>query len=76
MNNEKDKFNEQEAPEKNTDAAFVQVGADGKPVMPDTKTAGILRLGHHRRDRACQPRSTRHLYIDGGVHLSAFLKVQ
>lgn len=36
MNKENEKFTEQEAPEKNTDAAFVQVGADGKPVMPDT----------------------------------------
>lgn len=25
---------EQEAPEKNTDRAFVKVGDDGKPVMP------------------------------------------
>jgi hypothetical protein len=28
---------EQEAPEKNTDHAFVKVGDDGKPVMPDDK---------------------------------------
>jgi hypothetical protein len=35
MNKEKQKLNEQEAPEKNTDAAFVQVGTDGKPVMQD-----------------------------------------
>ena len=28
---------EQEAPEKNTDHAFVQVGDDGKPVMPSVK---------------------------------------
>lgn len=32
------KLNEQEAPEKNTDAAFVQVGADGKPVIPDAES--------------------------------------
>ena len=38
MNKEQVKFDEQEAPEKNTDSAFVQVGADGKPVMdPDSK---------------------------------------
>ena len=35
MNKEDNKLNEQQAPEKNTDAAFVQVGTDGKPVMPD-----------------------------------------
>lgn len=38
-NNEK--FPEQEAPEKNTDNAFVQVGKDGAPVVPtasETKT--------------------------------------
>jgi hypothetical protein len=35
MNNDK-KFPEQEAPEKNTDNAFVQVGEDGSPVMPST----------------------------------------
>jgi hypothetical protein len=38
MNKEQVKFDEQEAPEKNTDSAFVQVGADGKPVMdPESK---------------------------------------
>ncbi len=31
------KFPEQEAPEKNTDNAFVKVGKDGSPVMPSTK---------------------------------------
>ena len=34
--NDNEKFPEQEAPEKNTDNAFVQVGADGSPVIPDT----------------------------------------
>ena len=33
MENE-NKFPEQEAPEKNTDRAFVQVGEDGHPVIP------------------------------------------
>ncbi|MCW3109522.1 MAG: hypothetical protein JWQ09_4028 [Segetibacter sp.] len=33
MENE-NKFPEQEAPEKNTDKAFVQVGKDGAPVIP------------------------------------------
>jgi hypothetical protein len=36
MDNE-NKFPEQEAPEKNTDNAFVRVGEDGSPVMPSTK---------------------------------------
>ena len=30
------KFPQQDAPEKNTDGAFVQVGKDGHPVMPQT----------------------------------------
>ena len=30
------KFPEQEAPGKNTDNAFVQVGEDGSPVIPST----------------------------------------
>jgi len=29
------KYPEQQAPEKNTDNAFVQVGEDGSPVIPD-----------------------------------------
>lgn len=33
MENDK-KFPEREAPEKNTDNAFVQVGKDGEPVLP------------------------------------------
>lgn len=35
MEKEETKFNEQQAPEKNTDNAFVQVGKDGQPVIPD-----------------------------------------
>jgi hypothetical protein len=31
------KFPEQEAPEKNTDNAFVRVGEDGSPVIPSTQ---------------------------------------
>lgn len=31
---------EQEAPEKNTDHAFVQVGHDGKPVVPVADSKG------------------------------------
>ena len=34
MDNKNRTLDEQEAPEKNGDAAYVQVGADGKPVMP------------------------------------------
>ena len=32
------KLQEQKAPEKNTDHAFVQVGSDGHPVIPQTGT--------------------------------------
>ncbi len=37
MNKEDIKLTEQEAPEKNTDAAFVKVGDDGKPVLPEAE---------------------------------------
>jgi hypothetical protein len=36
MNND-NKFQEQEAPAKNTDNAFVQVGEDGSPVIPSVE---------------------------------------
>jgi hypothetical protein len=36
MENKEEKFPEQEAPQKNTDHAFVQVGTDGRPVIPHT----------------------------------------
>lgn len=40
----KDKiFIEQEAPEKNTDNAFIQVGEDGKPEVPDTKQSSEIK---------------------------------
>ncbi|MGN6616057.1 MAG: hypothetical protein ACTHJ5_02665 [Ilyomonas sp.] len=32
-----DKLHNQEAPSKNTDKAFVQVGKDGEPVIPKTE---------------------------------------
>jgi hypothetical protein len=34
MEKNNDRFQEQEAPRKNTDNAFVKVGEDGKPEMP------------------------------------------
>jgi hypothetical protein len=34
MSNNTEKFPQQDAPEKNTDNAFVQVGKDGQPVIP------------------------------------------
>ena len=42
------KFPEQEAPEKNTDNAFVQVGEDGSPVVPsrDQKITDIKKEDH------------------------------
>ncbi len=36
MNTEDNKFPQQDAPLKNTDHAFVQVGKDGHPVVPET----------------------------------------
>ena len=35
MNNDENKLQEQKAPVKNTDNAFVQVGEDGAPKIPD-----------------------------------------
>lgn len=34
---ENEKFPEQNAPEKNTDKAFVKVGEDGSPVIPNSE---------------------------------------
>lgn len=39
MQKEQDKLDVQEAPEKNTDSAFVKVGTDGKPQMPADEKA-------------------------------------
>lgn len=38
MDKDQNKFKEQEAPEKNTDNAFVQVGKDGSPAIPKTES--------------------------------------
>ncbi len=38
MNTDNKNFPEQDAPLKNTDNAFVQVGKDGQPIMPQTAT--------------------------------------
>ncbi len=35
MKNSSEKLKEQDAPEKNSDKAFVQVGSDGKPEFPE-----------------------------------------
>lgn len=35
MDDKKSQLNEQEAPLKNTDHAYVQVGRDGSPVIPN-----------------------------------------
>ena len=35
MEKHKNGFQEQEAPQKNTDKAFVKVGEDGKPKLPE-----------------------------------------
>ena len=39
MDERKDRLVEQDAPGKNTDQAFVKVGEDGKPVMPESSGA-------------------------------------
>ncbi len=37
MEKKETKFNEQQAPEKNSDDAFVQVGKDGQTVIPEAE---------------------------------------
>ncbi len=46
------KFPEQDAPEKNTDNAFVQVGEDGSPVIPndDEKAKADKNKSQDERD--------------------------
>ena len=39
MDERKDRLVEQDAPNKNTDQAFVKVGEDGKPVIPESSVA-------------------------------------
>lgn len=39
MDKKDNELREQEAPHKNTDHAFVRVGEDGHPVVPDTEKA-------------------------------------
>ena len=38
MEKNNNQFQEQDAPQKNTDNAFVQVGEDGKPQVPEKET--------------------------------------
>ena len=49
MDTNEKKFQEQVAPEKNTDHAFVQVGSDGQPVMPQT-TNGEKKEQHAKKE--------------------------
>ena len=49
MENNNDKLKEQEAPLKNHDKAFVQVGKDGEPVMPQTDEKKDDREPGHER---------------------------
>lgn len=41
METGKNRFEEQDAPQKNTDKAFVKVGEDGKPQMPEHEKDSI-----------------------------------
>ena len=51
MNTNDKKLQEQKAPEKNTDHAFVQVGSDGHPVIPK-KDAGAETSGQPGKKNA------------------------
>lgn len=53
-----DKLHEQEAPSKNTDKAFVQVGKDGEPVVPkvDNKEDNKNEKIEGRIDNTANPR--------------------
>ena len=53
MDSDKEKFPQQGAPEKNTDHAFVQVGRDGHPVIPET-TKEEKEAGKTKADPAKQ----------------------
>ena len=46
------KFPEQQAPEKNTDNAFVKVGEDGAPVIPHTDE---VKTGIKNEDELATP---------------------
>ena len=50
MNKEK-QFNEQDAPAKNTDQAYVQVSEDGSPRMPDVSESREATGEEERIDR-------------------------
>ena len=54
MDTNEKKFQEQVAPEKNTDHAFVQVGSDGQPVMPQT-TNGEKKEQHAKKENQRGP---------------------
>ncbi len=52
INGDNEKFQEQEAPLKNTDNAFVQVNEDGSPLFPNERNPGEFEdegsRGEHR----------------------------
>ena len=45
------KFEQQEAPTKNTDNAFVKVGKDGAPVVPNVQKENDDRQSNDREQR-------------------------
>ena len=45
-----EKFPEQNAPEKNTDKAFVKVGEDGSPVIPGGKEESKENVNEQQAD--------------------------
>lgn len=58
MEKKQSKFDEQAAPEKNTDNAFVQVRKDGSPAIPNTQknTAEGKAIGEQQGKQEAQER--------------------
>jgi hypothetical protein len=53
---DKNKFEQQEAPIKNTDNAFVKVGKDGAPVVPNVEKENNDRQSEDRAQRPTHDR--------------------
>ncbi len=55
MNTNEEKFPAQDAPIKNTDHAFVQVGKDGQPVIPNWNDGKAPKEQEEKEEETRQP---------------------
>lgn len=61
MEDKQKRFEEQEAPLKNTDHAYVQVSEDGSPRMPQQESGSEEQEEkRHESDRQHEPGTTKH----------------